>query len=53
LGFSAVAGHGVQAEVDGMQILVGNRRLMETKAIQIQSMEPDIQALKKTAIPPS
>ena len=28
LGFSAIAGFGIQAEVDGQKVLVGNRRLM-------------------------
>jgi P-type Cu+ transporter len=47
LGFSAVAGHGVQAEVDGKIILVGNRRLMETQAITIDTVEKDIQELEE------
>jgi Cu+-exporting ATPase len=47
LGFSAVAGHGVQAEVDGHQVLVGNRRLMDSQAIQIDHMEMDIQRLEE------
>lgn len=47
LGFSAVAGHGVQAEVDTHQVLIGNRRLMETKAIEIDLMESDIQRLEE------
>jgi P-type Cu+ transporter len=47
LGFSAVAGHGVQAEVDGKIILVGNRRLMEAQAIAIDIVEKDIQELEE------
>lgn len=47
LGFTAVAGHGVQAEVDGKIILVGNRRLMETQAIAIDTVEKDIQELEE------
>jgi P-type Cu+ transporter len=47
LGFSAVAGHGVQAEVDGYQILIGNRRLMASKAIEIDSMEAALQDLEE------
>jgi len=49
LGFSAVAGHGVQAEVDGHQLLVGNRRLMEINAIEIAAAERDIQHLEENA----
>jgi P-type Cu+ transporter len=47
LGFTAVAGHGVRAEVDGKTILVGNRRLMETQAITIDDVEKDIQDLEE------
>jgi P-type Cu+ transporter len=47
LGFSAVAGHGVQAEVDGKIILVGNRRLVETQAIAIDTVEKGIQELEE------
>jgi len=47
LGFSAVAGHGVQAEVDGQTLLVGNRRLMETHKILIETMENDLIKLEE------
>jgi P-type Cu+ transporter len=47
LGFSAVAGHGVQAEVDARTLLVGNRRLMETQQIQIDSIENDLKQLEE------
>jgi P-type Cu+ transporter len=47
LGFTAVAGHGVRAEVDGKIVLVGNRRLMETQAIAIDTVEKDIQKLEE------
>jgi Cu+-exporting ATPase len=47
LGFSAVAGHGVQAEVDGRQVLVGNRRLMRNQDIEIESAEDDIRKLEE------
>jgi len=47
LGFSAVAGHGVQAEVDSHQILVGNRRLMETNQINIEKIEDDLKFLEE------
>jgi Cu+-exporting ATPase len=49
LGFSAIAGHGVQAEVDGHQILVGNRRLMESKDIDLSSVEEDLNRLEQAA----
>jgi len=47
LGFSAVAGQGVQAEIDGRQVLVGNRRMMLTKQIVIDTMEKEIQRLEE------
>ena len=46
LGFSAIAGHGVQAEVDGHQILVGNRRLMDSKQVKIDVIENELQKLE-------
>jgi Cu+-exporting ATPase len=52
LGFSAIAGHGVQAEVDGRQVLVGNRRLMESKAIDLQPIEADLKHLEEAANTP-
>eukprot|EP00897_Mesotaenium_endlicherianum_P009897 jgi/Mesen1/8936/ME000552S08448 len=33
--FEAVAGHGVRCTVDGKQVLVGNRKLMEDNAVEI------------------
>jgi len=52
LGFSAIAGHGVQAEVDGRQVLVGSRRLMESKEISLKSIEPDLTRLEEAANTP-
>lgn len=52
LGFSAIASHGVQAEVDGRQVLVGNRRLMESKAIDLQPIESDLKHLEEAANTP-
>jgi Cu+-exporting ATPase len=45
-----VAGHGVQAEVDGHQMLVGNRRLMESVAVRTDSAESDIQQLEENGV---
>ncbi len=46
LGFSAIEGHGVKAEVDGYQILVGNRRLMKSKKVKIQEIENNLQQME-------
>lgn len=39
LGFSAIAGQGVRAEVDGHQILVGNRRLMQAEKVKTTELD--------------
>ena len=49
LGFTAIAGHGVQAEVDGRRIFVGNRRLMESEGIKTQKSENDLRHLEDAA----
>lgn len=49
LGFSAIAGHGVQAEVDSHAILVGNRRLLESKDIELKTIEGDLKHLEEAA----
>ncbi len=49
LGFSAIAGHGVNAEVDGHDILVGNRRLMESYKIDISPIEDKLVNMEEAA----
>jgi Cu+-exporting ATPase len=48
LGFSAIAGHGVKAEVENQQILVGNRRLLENNNIDINAAQADLDALEES-----
>ncbi len=43
--FSAVPGHGVQAEVDGMHVLLGNAKLMEKYAIALGRLVAESQHL--------
>lgn len=38
-GFNAIPGHGVEAEVDGRPILLGNRKLMQDRGVQIGPLE--------------
>jgi Cu2+-exporting ATPase len=38
-GFEAVAGHGIRAEVDGHDVLVGNRRLMDESRVDVFRLE--------------
>lgn len=49
LGFKAVAGYGVQAEVDGYQVLVGNRRLMVERQINTRSLDEAVENLEESA----
>jgi P-type Cu+ transporter len=49
LAFKAVAGHGIQAEVDGHQVLVGNRRLMVERQIDTRSVNESIERLEGSA----
>ncbi|QRN83208.1 heavy metal translocating P-type ATPase [Chloroflexota bacterium] len=49
LGFSAIAGQGVRAEVDGKQVLVGNQRLMAAENIDISPLKPAIHELEEAA----
>ncbi len=49
LGFSAIAGQGVRAEVDGRQVLVGNQRLMAAEGIEVNPLINSIHALEDAA----
>jgi len=49
LGFSAIAGQGVRAEVDGHQVLVGNQRLMSSEEIDTKPLEQVIHTLEEAA----
>jgi Cu+-exporting ATPase len=51
--FRAVAGHGIEAQVDGHAVLVGNRRLMQLHNVIPNGLEPAAVALQnqgKTAM---
>lgn len=50
--FSAIAGHGVQAEVDGQQVLFGNEKLMLEHHIPLGDFVPKAQALAADAKTP-
>jgi Cu+-exporting ATPase len=52
-GFKAEAGHGVQAEVEGRSVMVGNMRMFEARGIQLGNLESEVarlQAEAKTAM---
>jgi P-type Cu+ transporter len=48
-GFKAEAGHGVQAEVEGRSVMVGNKRMFETRGIQLGSLESEVSRLQSEA----
>src|SRR5215212_3019481 len=43
--FKAIAGHGIQAEVDGHAVLVGNRKLMDDSGVDVNKVEEKSTAL--------
>ena len=43
--FNAIAGHGVEAQVDGKPILLGNLKLMRDRQIEVGDLEPTSQKL--------
>ena len=48
-GFKAEAGHGVQAEVEGRSVAVGNIRMMETKDYSLNGLESEVARLQSEA----
>ncbi|MBL8058350.1 MAG: copper-translocating P-type ATPase [Anaerolineales bacterium] len=51
-GFTAIAGQGVAAEVDGAQVLVGNPRLMETRGLALNGLAGEVTRLQGEAKTP-
>jgi Cu+-exporting ATPase len=48
-GFKAEAGHGVQAEVAGRSVMVGNKRMFEARGISLGSLESEVTRLQTEA----
>ena len=48
-GFQAEAGNGVSAEVDGQKVAIGNLRFMQSKDIEINGLEMEIDRLQTEA----
>lgn len=48
-GFKAEAGHGVQAEVEGRSVIVGNKRMFEARGIPLESLESEVSRLQSEA----
>jgi Cu+-exporting ATPase len=48
-GFKAEAGHGVQAEIEGRSVIVGNVRMFQARGIQLGSLESEVARLQSEA----
>ena len=48
-GFEAVAGHGIQATVDGREVLIGNSRLMQSHGLALNGLQKDVDRLQAEA----
>lgn len=51
-GFEAIAGHGVRGQIDGRQVIVGNRRLMLDQQVHLNGLEPHAERLMASARTP-
>jgi Cu+-exporting ATPase len=47
--FEGIAGHGIVATVNGRQILIGNRRLMEREEVMLNGLGPKAEQLQNEA----
>ena len=47
--FSAIAGFGINAEVDGRKILLGNLRLMQREKVTLNGLQPKAQEIQNQA----
>lgn len=48
-GFKAVVGHGVQAQIDGKNVLVGNLRMIEDLGLNMNGLGADVERLQAEA----
>jgi Cu+-exporting ATPase len=48
-GFTSIVGHGISAQVDGRQVLLGNLRLMEREQVALNGLQPKAQQLQAEA----
>jgi len=48
-GFKAEAGHGVEAEVEGRSVAVGNLRMMKARNFPLNGLEKDVERLQSEA----
>ena len=48
-GFRATVGHGVEAQVDGHQVLVGNLRMMSERGLALNGLQAEVERLQQEA----
>jgi len=48
-GFKAIVGQGVEAEVDGIAVLVGNLRMMTERGLPLNGLQPEVERLQSEA----
>jgi len=48
-GFKATPGYGVQAEVEGRSVMIGNQRMFEAEGISLSGLESDVERLQSEA----
>ncbi len=51
-GFSAIAGHGVEAVVEGKTVLLGNRKLMTDRNVDVSALDANVAELMQRAETP-
>jgi Cu+-exporting ATPase len=49
VGFEAIAGHGVAAEVEGQKVLLGNLRLMDREQVELNGLGLEVERLQNQA----
>jgi P-type Cu+ transporter len=49
LGFKATSGHGVEAEVDGRQVIVGNLRMLQARGLELNGLQTAVERLQQEA----
>ena len=47
--FDSIPGHGVKATVEGLRVLIGNRKLMERESVKLNGLEERVGALASDA----
>ncbi|MBI3361742.1 MAG: HAD-IC family P-type ATPase, partial [Chloroflexi bacterium] len=47
--FNAVAGHGIEANVDGQSVLIGNLRMMESRGLALNGLDEVVRRLQAEA----